>query len=349
MKRGYNLTILLMVLFMLVACSQSQGAENTQEEVDRNDSGFDQPQQEQDEHETNFPEKDIELMIFVGPTGVVDASARIVADNISKYLPNNVKMIPVNRPGGSGSVAIAELMNKKPDGYTVAIAGAGQLVTQPLLGTAPYTLDDFEYILNIVSTPLTMVDRKDSPWQNYEEWLKHIQDHPGEVKVGVVGRTASGPLALERFKLHSNLEFELIPYDSGGPALTALLAGEIDVALLSDATIAGVEEVRPLFTIAPERLSGSPDVPSINEQNIVEGDFGTWISLGIIAPKGVPEAHLRILHDAFKAALEDEDSVQKLTDLGIEILYLDSEGFRQLMDQEWEETEELLKELDYID
>lgn len=219
---------------------------------------------------SQFPEKNIELLVIVGPGGSVDATARILSEGASKYLPNQSEIVVVNRPGGSGSVALTSLLNSEPDGYTLAIAGPSEIVTNYLLGTAQYTPDDFEYVLNAIATPLILVDREDSPWQSYQEWVEYVKNHPGQVRVGIVGKTSLGPLILQRLITAANLDFVLVPYEQGGPALAAMLAGELDGVLLSQATIRDVEGVRPLFTIAPERVQSLPDVPSINEHSGVD-------------------------------------------------------------------------------
>ena len=296
---------------------------------------------------TNFPEKPIELIVPFDAGGSMDALGRIMASKISEFLPNNQTLVVVNQPGGGGTVGLTSLVNSKPDGYTLALTPTSPYITETFFGQVQYKHTDFQPIIKLFQTPMYMTVKKEAPWDGFADWFEYAKNNPGKLKVGTIGTSSEGGLAIQDLMLKHNLNINLIPYNGGGPAMTALLGGDIDGAIVTGPSGKSAEDqIKRIFIVAPERSPSMPDVPTMNEHPDV--DSGHVHFSGILAPKGVPDDIVKILHDAFRATVDDPEVAQKITEMGVDIVIGDTAEYQRISDETAKSEEALLKQLGLI-
>ncbi|GAB7389117.1 tripartite tricarboxylate transporter substrate binding protein [Bacillaceae bacterium] len=329
------LLVVTLISLAMAGCTQKQP---TNEE----------PQQEsQTAKETDFPNKPIELIIPYSAGGGTDVTARTLIRTVSKYLPNQVSVVPVNKPGASGTIGLAELMQANPDGYKLSMATIGNLSIQPNYGNTPYSYDSFEPILIVTSVPHVLVVKADAPWKTIDEWFDYVKKNPNAFSYSTPGKGNTQHLNMEGVALKDGLKLKHVPYDGAAPALTALLGGHVQGAVVQ------VHEAKPfvdsgklrvLANIGTTPSDAMKDVPLLHERGYI--GFNAWT--GIVAPKGTPREVLAILHDAFKKALEDPDVVNEFKKLGIAPTYSGPEEFKKIAEETFKSAGEIAKQVGLI-
>src|SRR5687767_7749109 len=145
-----------------------------------------------------YPERPLTIVVAYPASGMVDIVARPMAESMKKKFPKGVAVL--NRPGGGGSVGLAEVVQAKPDGYTIILAPNSTLVIHPQLNDLPYkTPDDYEPIMGTVSFYVLMAVRADSPFKTIQEFVAAAKANPGKVRVGSPGENTISHLTLERW------------------------------------------------------------------------------------------------------------------------------------------------------
>src|SRR6266850_724281 len=145
-----------------------------------------------------YPERALTMIVAYPAGGMVDIVARPVAESMKKKFAKGVAVL--NRPGGGGSVGMAEAAQAKPDGYTVILAPVSTLVIHPQINDLPYkTPDDYEPILNTISFHALLVVREDAPWKSAQEFVNAARAAPGKLRVASPGEGTSSHLNLEQF------------------------------------------------------------------------------------------------------------------------------------------------------
>src|ERR687892_1451179 len=143
-----------------------------------------------------YPERPLTIVVAYPAGGMVDIVARPMAESMKKKFPKGVAVL--NRPGGGGSVGLAEVVQAKPDGYTIILAPNSTLVIHPQLNDLPYkTPDDYEPIMGTIAFYSMLAVRHDAPWKTVQDFLEHARAHPGKLRVGTPGEGTSSHLNLE--------------------------------------------------------------------------------------------------------------------------------------------------------
>lgn len=325
------LLVCLLALISLVGCSQasSSGSENANNEKDS---------------DADFPSKPIEVIVGFGPGGASDTIARTVANAASKYLPNDQSFVIKNVPGGAAIIGTSEVYNAEPDGYKIGFSPSGPLSVLPHLGDATYSHDSFETVIKLVSIPQMLHVQKDAPWNNFEEWAEYVRNNPGKFTFSTPGIGGEQHLAMEALNDALGVETVNVPYNSGGESSVALLGGEVDGSVVFPGTI-GSDDVKILFSFSGSK-EGYDNVPTLLEEGV---DVASNVYGGIIAPKGISDDRTRVIHDAFKKALEDEEVIGKLEELGYPITYGDAVSFQEEITNDANRAGELLKKLGLIE
>lgn len=342
MKKAFSLLFCVFFLLALVACSDSNSSnETTSVSSNKEENTADSDGKEGNK---NFPEKNITLIAPYEPGGGTDRNSRILAEAISKNLPNNVKMIVENRPGGSSTVGLTYLHNSKPDGYTLSVAMETGLAIKPHTDDLAYEWDSFTEIATLVSGPQLFVVKKDAPWNTAEEWLEYVKNNPGKFRAGIAGVGSIGHIALEEAKFKAGLDMITVPYNGTGPTVQGLLAGDVDGTIVATSQV-DLELMKVLFNIASERAEDF-DAPTLKELGL-DTASDSWI--GLIAPPGLPEYELQVIHDAFKKALEDPEVIEKITAGGSQPFYNGPEEFQKIIEERYNTNKEILKNIGMID
>ena len=274
--------------------------------------------------------------------GATDLVFRALAAATSKYLGKAV--VVVNKPGGGGAIGVTEAMQARPDGYTLLTAITPLTILPHQVKTA-FTYRSFEPVINVVQDPAMLQVRADSPWKTLREFLDYARKNPGMITVGNSGAGGGVHLIALAFEKAAGVKLNHIPFAGGGPSVTALLGGHVHAVSVSPPEgIAHVKagRLRIIALFSEKRMEAFPDVPTVREQG-VPFTMGQW--RGLAAPKGTPPDVVRKLHDAFKKGMEDPAFVKNATDMTVQLAYLGSAAFGDLMAQDHERYAKLVQEI----
>jgi tripartite-type tricarboxylate transporter receptor subunit TctC len=295
----------------------------------------------------DYPERPLTIVVAYPAGGMVDIVARPMAESMTTKFPKGVAVL--NRPGGGGSLGVAEVVQSKPDGYTVILAPNSTLVIHPQLNDLPYkTPDDYEPILNTVSFYVLLAVRTESPFKTVQEFVAAAKAKPNTVRVGSPGEGTISHLTLERWSAAGSFKTTHVPFSGWGETSPALLGGHIDAVMAQPGEVkplVDAKKIRVLAVAQPQRHPYFPDAPTSKEAGLGDGS-GTWFVL--TAPKGTPGPVLKYLHDAAKAAIEEPAFGTLAKARGIDLDYRSGDKLRQDLWKEHKEYGELLKRLGMI-
>ena len=285
-----------------------------------------------------YPSREIELMIPWSIGGGTDIAFRTFISILPKYL--KVPVMIVNRPGGGAVPGYAEAMQKKLDGYYI-LAWATPSLTKTHMSVTPYDYQTFDPIINLVNAPCWILVPNDSPFKTLNDFVKAAKEKPGEVTIGNAGAGGGTHMIALAFEQVAGVSFNHVPYQGGGPTLVGVMGSHVNSAVLSPPEgVAQLEagELRCLAIFSKDRLEEFPDIPTAIEQG-VDFTLGQW--RGLAAPKGTDPAKIKVIHDAFKATMEDPDFLTLAKNAGILLEYKGTEEFTKWV----EEQDEFYKNL----
>jgi tripartite-type tricarboxylate transporter receptor subunit TctC len=203
----------------------------------------------------------------------------------------------VNRPGAGGSLAVAELVQTKPDGYTVILAPLSTLVIHPQLNDLPYkTPDDYEPIINVVSFYSLLAVKADAPWKTIQEFVSAAKANPGKLRVGTPGEGTSSHLNLEAFRRLAGLNLTYVPFSGWGESSPALLGGHIEGLMAQPGEVRPLvdgKKMRVLMVSQTKRHPAFPDAPSAKELGWGDSPSGAWFTSPQRHGGGGAEVHSR--------------------------------------------------------
>ena len=254
--------------------------------------------------QADWPTKPIRFVVPFAPGGTSEIVARAVAAELTKQLGQTVYV--ENKPGGAGTVAMADVAKSPPDGYTIILGHVGTLAVNPyMLANQPYDVNkDFVPVTLLAKVPNVFVIHPDVPAKDFTEFVAYVKKNPGKLNYGSAGNASAGHLAMEYLKLVTGMDIAHIPYKGTGPQLTDLLAGR------TQASSAGLPALAPhiksgkLRAIAvgtPQRVAQMPDVPTVAEMGYKDFETSQWY--GILVPAGTPPALVKRLQEESAKAL----------------------------------------------
>jgi len=293
-----------------------------------------------------FPERPIRLIIPWAAGGPADSGFRIMAESVSKKLGQPV--VVENKGGAAGVLGALALQDAKPDGYTISQMHMGVL-RQPLLNKSlTYDpLKDLTYILQITGFVMGVVVRTEAPWKTLPELLAYAKANPGKLNWGTLGMGSTQHLAMERIGMAQGLTWTHAPYRGTADTLRALLGGEIDFASESSgwAPMVQAGKLRLLAVFTAQRAKRFPDVPTVRElgYDIVVDSPG-----GLVGPKGMDPAVVKVLGGAFRAAAQEPKHLQFLENMDQPLILLDGPAYRDAMVRTYGEERELLRKLNLL-
>lgn len=263
-----------------------------------------------------YPNRPITLVVPFAAGGPTDVVARALAAAMGKTL--NQTVIVENKTGAGGTIAATYTARATPDGYTFLIHHNGMATAPALYRKLQYNpLTDFEYVSQVIDVPMTLVGRKDLPPKNFSELLTYLKANGDKVNLAHAGLGAVSHLCGVLFRQATGANVTTVPYQGTGPAMTALLGGQVD--LLCDQTTSTTQYIKAgsvkLYGVTTaSRLKTLPDAPTLAEQGLKGFEMVVWH--GIYAPKGTPKEAIDKFGGALKAALKDPGVAQRLNELG---------------------------------
>jgi tripartite-type tricarboxylate transporter receptor subunit TctC len=264
-----------------------------------------------------YPSRPITLVIPYPPGGTADIIGRLVALELGNQLKQNV--VVQNRGGASGNIAAQAVKAAAPDGYTLILGNAPMLAINPHLYKDPgfNPLKDFEPIAPIADVPLFLIAHPSAPYKTLQEFVSWAKQNGAKATYASGSAGSTTNLAMELFMKEAGFRSLHIPYKGSGPALTALVAGEVPVMfeLLPSAMgfIKG-SRVQALAVTSLERQPTYPDVPTIAESGYPGFQVASWF--GVLAPAGTPQPILDKLSTASRSIAALPQLRNRLLELG---------------------------------
>jgi len=267
----------------------------------------------------NYPTKPIRLIVSFPPGGGADITARIIQNKLSENL--GVPIVIDNKGGANGIVGAETVAKSQPDGYTILLTDRGALGINPsLYRKLPYNpLTDFEFIGIGSFGPYVLAINSTIPVKTYQEFISFVKSRPNLLNYASFGVGSMPQLNMEAFCLANNIKIKHIPYKGGGPAVAALLSGEVDATVLTaPALLQFIRDgkIRALVIGANKRSTLLPNVPTINE---VGGQTDTFIQtyFGFAAPSGTSKIIITKLSQELRKVFTDKEFEDKFNDLGL--------------------------------
>jgi len=268
----------------------------------------------------------IRLLVPSPPGGPSDFAARLVTPKLSEALGR--QMIVDNRQSVNGILASEIAANSPPDGNTLLIGNNGTLVMNPgLYKKLPYDpLRDFVPITQLVSAGTALVATPKLPVQTFKDLVAMARKDPGKLNIGVAG--ANGAVGTEVLKQAAAIKLNNIPYKGSSPTEQAIIAGEVELALLSIPVVAPQVKsgrMKILGVTTAKRSQMLPDVPTLQEQGLPGYEFGNWH--GLLAPRGTPDRIVREVHRAAVQVLRTKEMQDLVLARGNEVIANTPEEF----------------------
>ena len=271
-----------------------------------------------------FPSKPVRYICPWPAGGSTDAVIRAIAESAAKALGQPV--IVDNKPGAGGMLGANELVNARPDGYTLSQLPQGVFRIPHMQKTAFDPLKDFTWIACLTGYTFGLVVRVDSPHKSIKDVVDWARAHPGEFTYGSTGIGTSPHLAVEEFAQRAGIKLNHVPFKGNADNMQAILGGHTMAA--SDATGWGpmVEsgKLRLLATYGSKRTKRWPGVPTLDElgyQTVSDSPFG------VCGPKGMDAGLTRTLHDAFKRTLDDPAVQASFEKYDQTVIYMNTEQY----------------------
>jgi tripartite-type tricarboxylate transporter receptor subunit TctC len=264
-----------------------------------------------------YPAQQIRVLVPFAPGGAVDTAARVLTQKMSERLGWN--FIVDNRPGGNGFIAVTAAAKAPPDGYTLLMASAGEVTLNPaLFPNAPYDVDrDLVPITMVSDSPMLFLANAAAPFNSFQELITAAKAKPGTIAYSSAGAGSMNHLAGEWLALAAGIKLIHVPYKGGSPAAAAIAAGDVQfgVAAIPGAIPhiqSGKAKVIGLTTAKRSPLDRSWTTP--RDSGVPDVDVSIWV--GLLGPKGIPQAIVDKLNAEVRKTLEAPDVQKRFADLG---------------------------------
>jgi tripartite-type tricarboxylate transporter receptor subunit TctC len=262
-----------------------------------------------------YPTRPVRIIAATAPGGGPDILARLMGQRLSERLGQ--PFVIENRPGAGTNIGTEAVVRAPPDGYTFLLVSTSNAINAALYDKLNFNfLRDIAPVAGIIRQPLVMVVNPSVPAKTVHEFTAYAKANPGKINFGSPGIGTPGHVAGELFKMMAGVDLVHVPYRGGGPVMTDLLGGQVQV--LFGSTSLTVEPIRagklrPLAVTTATRWEGLPDIPTVND--FVSG-YEASAFVGIGGPRNTPAEIIDILNKEINAALAEHKIKARLADLG---------------------------------
>jgi tripartite-type tricarboxylate transporter receptor subunit TctC len=291
------------------------------------------------------------MIVPFPPGGVADIVARPVADAMSRNLAAPV--IVENKAGAGGGIGMGMAAKAKPDGYTLLLALSSISIlpeADKVTGRAPmYQLNQFVPIARLTADPTVLAVRTDSPWKTLADFVADARRRPGAISYGSSGNYGTMHVPMEMLAASAGIKLLHVPYTGAGPAVVALLGGNVDAVASGPSTViqhVKAGKLRVLASWGDKRLAALPDVPTLTESGY-KAVFFQWAAL--FAPAGTPEPVVARLREAARAAAADPRFVGAMAAVETPIQYLDAPEMQRFWEADAKDLAEAVRRVGKIE
>jgi tripartite-type tricarboxylate transporter receptor subunit TctC len=289
-----------------------------------------------------YPTRPVRVMVGFAPGQAIDIVTRIISQRLSERLGQ--QFIIENRPGAGGNIATEVVSRAPADGYTLLAIGSNNMINPTLYNNLNYDfIRDIAPVASVYRVAQVMEVNPSFPAKSVTEFIAYAKAHPGEISFASAGVGSVAHVTGELFKMMTGINMLHVPYRGAPPALTDLIAGQVQV--MFDNMPSSIEHIRAgrlraLGVSATMRLQALPDVPPIAE--FLPGfETSAWAGFG--APKNTPAEIIDLLNREINAALADPTIKARIAELGGEVLALSPGEYARLIGEETDKWAKVIK------
>lgn len=296
-------------------------------------------------HAVEYPNKPIRFISPYAPGGSVEAVARQVTTRVGKSLGQSI--IIEARPGAGGAIGTEAVVRADPDGYTF-LFHSGAIVTDALIKKNP-TYDvrrDLLPVTMVATSGLPITINAKQPFNTLAEMVDYARKNPGKLNYGSPGIGSSVHLTTEMFNSIAGIKVQHVPYKGGGPAMTALIGGEVQILFSTVVTAkpqAAAGRIKALAITTATRASGWPELPPVKDAGVPGVDIGVWYA--VFAPQKTPPVIVDRMNREIVAALRDPEFQKWLASNGLDPIGDTPDQFRAKLNDDFDRWGKLLKNI----
>ena len=299
----------------------------------------------------DYPTRPVTMIVPFPPGGVADIVGRPLAAVMEKTLKQPV--VVVNRTGAGGAVGMGAVAKSAPDGYTILMALSSISVfpvADRINGRAPaYELKDFAPIALVTADPTVLVVRADGPYKTLKDFVAAAKASPGKINYSSAGVYSTLHVAMEIFADAAGVKLFHVPYQGGGPAVQALLGGQVEALASGPAAAIGQikgGKMRALASWSTERLALLPEIPTFKEQGY-DAQFYIWS--GVFVPAATPAPVASRLREAVRQAATSPEFRLAMEKVSTPVSYLDAPEFQKYWDNDAARLKAVLEKMGRIE
>jgi tripartite-type tricarboxylate transporter receptor subunit TctC len=290
----------------------------------------------------DYPIRPVHVIVPFAPAGSTDMVARLIGQWLSQRLGQ--QFVVENRPGAGTTIGTEAVVNAPADGYTLLLASTAGAIGATLYEKLNYNfIRDIAPVAGIVRMPMVMEANPSFPAKTLPEFISYAKANPGKINMASSGNGASPHVAGELFKMMAGVSMVHVPYRGGTPAITDLLAGQVDVffdAMFSSIGFIRAGKLRALAVTSAIRSEVLPDIPAIREY--VPGyEASSWFGMG--APRDTPAEIVERLNKEINAGLDDPATKTRISDMGATTLPGSPTDFAKFIAAETEKWGKVVK------
>jgi len=283
-----------------------------------------------------FPTRPVTLVVPNPPGGLVDTSARLVGDSLSKVLGQTI--IVDNRGGASGNVAYGIVARAQPDGYTLLTSYSAYHVGNPwLMAKLPWAQKDFTPVALVTVATNVITVHPSVPAGTLQEFIAYLKKNPGKLSYASQGNGSVSHIGTEMFKAQTGTSMVHIPYKGSGDAIRDVLSGQVQVFMSTPPSVMQHVQSGKLKAFAVTgkvRHPGLPNVPTTAEAGLKGFELESWVA--IFAPAGTPPDVVQKLSSGIQQALATPEAKSRADAAGIEIRFLPPAQLGEMVKRETE-------------
>ena len=268
----------------------------------------------------DYPSRPVKVIVPFSPGGAVDGPMRVIAQELSKRLGQQV--IVENKPGAGATIGTDLVAKAPPDGYTLLLASQTNAISATLYPKLPFDpIEDFAPISLIGREPGVLVVIPALPATTFQEFVAYVKERPGQVDYASSGNGSGQHLFAALLASMTGMKMNHIPYKGSGQATTDLLGGQVQVSIPGTAGMVGhikAGKLRALAVTGSRRSPQLPDVPTVMESGVPGYEAYVW--MGLLAPKGTPQPIVDKIHRELMPVLASAEVRNYMATAGIEIV-----------------------------
>jgi tripartite-type tricarboxylate transporter receptor subunit TctC len=290
-----------------------------------------------------YPDKAINLVIPMAPGDGLDVSGRLMAEELGKLL--KVSIVPMNKPGATGTVGTDAVVKAKKDGYTILFTNSASIIYTKILHPENVPYDSFKDLTPLglaTISPVLVVVGGDAPYKDFKELIEFAKKNPGKVRCGTPGIGSVSDFNIEIIKSLTGAEINIVPFKGASPAVSALLGGHVEaIAAAAGPLISHMKSEKMKGIVTSRTFPEFSDIPTLKQLGYPQDLLGVWFAY--FSPAGIPAPITGTLVSAIEKVVQDSTISSKLARLGMIQEFEPPEKLLTRMREEYKMVEEIAK------